>query len=100
PPHHHSPSLPTRRSSDLYLRSTKDRSDVSIDAQRRELGELAKRKGIEIVAEYSDAVESAKDEHRPDFQRLLTDMRRPDRPWTILDRKSTRLNSSHVKISY
>lgn len=67
-----------------YLRSTKDRSDVSIDAQRRELGELAKRKGIEIVAEYSDAVESAKDEHRPDFQRLLTDMRRPDRPWTIL----------------
>ena len=40
----------------LYLRSSKDRSDVSIDAQRRELQSLAQARGIIIAGEYSDAV--------------------------------------------
>lgn len=85
----------------IYLRSSKDRSDISIAAQRRELTELADRENIEIAAEYSDTVESGKDENRPQFQRLLTDMRAPGRPWNMLlatdtSRISRRTYFAHV----
>lgn len=66
----------------LYLRSSKDRSDVSIDAQRRELFALAHDKKLSIVAEYVDAVESAKTDQRPGFQSLLRDLKSADRPWS------------------
>ena len=59
----------------LYLRSSKDRSDVSIDAQRRSLMEMAQSRGFVVVGEYTDAVESGKDENRPGFQNLLQDIR-------------------------
>jgi len=36
----------------LYLRSSADRSDVSIDAQRRELTALASSKSLIIAAEF------------------------------------------------
>jgi site-specific DNA recombinase len=65
----------------LYLRSSKDRSDVSIDAQRRTLGELAKAKNFAIVAEFVDAVESGKDDQRPGFQRLLAAIDDRKRGW-------------------
>lgn len=68
----------------LYLRSSKDRSDVSIDAQRRELYVLAKAREIIIVGEYADAVESGKDEDRPGFQNLLCDLRSPSRTWNLI----------------
>ena len=65
-------------------RSSKDRSDVSISSQRRELTALARRQGLTVVAEYSDTVESAKDEFRPQFQTLLQDLRGSDRNWSVL----------------
>jgi site-specific DNA recombinase len=65
----------------LYLRSSKDRSDVSIDAQRRALQELAITKGLVVATEYADAVESGKDEDRPGFQSLLRDLKSIDRGW-------------------
>lgn len=65
----------------LYLRSSKDRSDVSIDAQRRELQSLAQARDIIIVGEYSDAVESGKDDDRPGFQSMLRDLRAEGRTW-------------------
>ena len=69
----------------LYLRSSKDRSDVSIDAQRRALRELAEKRDILIVGEYADAVESGKDDDRPAFQSMLRDMRDSHRVWdTVL----------------
>jgi site-specific DNA recombinase len=68
----------------IYLRSSKDRKDVSIDAQRRELQKLATNHAISIVQEYTDVVESAKDENRPGFQRLLHDLKSTARPWDIL----------------
>ncbi|MCL5060459.1 MAG: recombinase family protein [Candidatus Thermoplasmatota archaeon] len=68
----------------LYLRSSKDRSDVSIDAQRRQLVELAQARGLPIVAEFADAVESGKDDDRPDFQRLLRDIKNPRRGWEAI----------------
>jgi Site-specific recombinases, DNA invertase Pin homologs len=74
----------SREQAVLYLRSSKDRSDVSIDAQRRELYVLAKAREIIIVGEYADAVESGKDEDRPGFQNLLCDLRSPSRTWNLI----------------
>ena len=68
----------------VYLRSSKDRSDVSIDAQRRELQTLATAKNLTIVAEYADVVESAKDDRRPEFQRLKHDMKAAGRGWNVV----------------
>jgi len=68
----------------LYLRSSKDRSDVSIDAQRRELIALAKDKGLSVVVEFSDAVESGKDDNRPGFQSLLSALKHRERTWSHL----------------
>lgn len=65
----------------LYLRSSKDRSDVSIDAQRRALQELATSKGLLVVAEFADAVESGKDEDRPRFQDLIRHLKSHTRQW-------------------
>ena len=77
----------------MYLRSSKDRSDVSIAAQRRELQRLATERKLEIISEYTDVVESAKSEHRPGFQRLLTDLKSPTRRWgTVLFLDTSRLS--------
>lgn len=58
-----------------YLRSSKDRSDISIDAQRRALHDLARDRNLVVAEEYADAVESGKDDDRPAFQRLIRDIR-------------------------
>jgi site-specific DNA recombinase len=68
----------------LYLRSSKDRSDVSIDAQRNELAGLAKTRQLRVVSEYADAVESGKDDDRPGFQKLITAIRNERRGWDTL----------------
>lgn len=57
---------------------------MSIDSQRRELQELAQKKGLIIVGEYLDVVESAKDERRPGFQQLLRDLKSTNRGWQTL----------------
>lgn len=67
-----------------YLRSSKDRHDVSIDAQRRELANLAKSRQQRVVAEFADAVESGKDDDREGFQTLLRAIRNPRRGWDTL----------------
>jgi len=68
----------------IYLRSSKDRSDVSIDAQRRALSDLARDRGLAVVREYADTVESGKDEDRPGFQALITALRDRSRGWSTL----------------
>jgi len=68
----------------LYLRSSKDRSDVSIDAQRRALMQMAQERGLLVVREYSDTVESGKDEDRPGFQSLAADLANRARGWSNL----------------
>ena len=68
----------------LYLRSSKDRSDVSIDAQRRELQTLAKSKSLLIVGEFSDVVVSGKNENRPGFQDLLSQLKNKRRTWQFI----------------
>lgn len=77
----------------LYLRSSKDRSDASISAQRTALKALAAERRIPIASEYIDAVESGKSEFRPAFQQLLTDLKSPTRSWThILIYDTSRLS--------
>ena len=77
----------------LYLRSSKDRSDVSIDAQRRELQELATQKNLAIINEYIDVVESAKTENRAGFQQILLELKNRNRDWdTILTLDTSRLS--------
>lgn len=68
----------------LYLRSSKDRSDVSIDAQRRELRTLAKSRNLVVVEEFSDAVESGKDANRPGFQSLIRQINNKARTWSTI----------------
>ena len=68
----------------IYCRSSKDRHDVSIDAQRSELGTLAKNRQLRIVDEFVDAVESGKDEDRDGFLKLIEAVRNPRRGWTTL----------------
>lgn len=65
----------------LYLRSSKDRADISIDAQRRALHEMAVARGLVVVDEFADAVESGKDEDRPAFQRLIAALKSQGRGW-------------------
>lgn len=67
-----------------YLRSSKDRNDVSPAAQARKLEELAAQRGLRIVAEFSDSEESGKTDDRPDFARLLGALKNPNRGWTHL----------------
>lgn len=82
----------TKNNAVLYLRSSKDRHDVSIEAQRHELGKLAAERGYRIVGEYVDTVESGKDEDRPGFQHLLAELRERGRAWsTILILDTSRL---------
>ena len=86
----------------LYLRSSKDRSDVSIEAQRRALTQVAQERGLLIACEYSDTVESAKDENRPGFQQLVSDLRKPSRGWsTLLLLDTSRLSRRrHISIIF
>lgn len=73
----------------LYLRSSKDRKDVSTQDQRRELTELARARSWPVAGEFVDVVESGKDEDRPGFQALLRAIRDPRRGWNKLLIKDT-----------
>jgi site-specific DNA recombinase len=57
----------------LYLRSSKDRHDVSVESQRRELNNFALQRGDIVVAEFIDKVESAKTDDRPGFQAMVAE---------------------------
>lgn len=68
----------------LYIRSSKDRADVSLDAQRRELQALAQARGFEISIEFADAVESGSTDDRPGFRELVAALKNPQRGWSAL----------------
>ncbi len=84
----------------LYLRSSKDRSDVSIDAQRRELRALAAARGFTIAHEFSDVVESGKSENRPGYQSLLAALKDPSRGWDHLLMTDTSRLSRRAYMAY
>lgn len=57
---------------------------MSIDAQRRQLDDLAIARGYTIVANFSDAVEHGRDDDRPGFQSMLRELRNPRRGWDAI----------------
>ena len=67
-----------------YLRSSKDRSAVSIEAQRRALAKLAAERGLTVVREFADVVLSGKDDNRPAFLELLRELRGRSRAWSVI----------------
>lgn len=68
----------------LYLRSSKDRNDVSLAAQRHELEKLAALRSLTVVRSYEDAVESGATEDRPGFSQLVRALKEGNRGWTHL----------------
>ena len=57
-----------------YIRMSSHRQETSPEQQRREIIELAKRKGYEIVERYIDeGISGDEIEKRPDFRRMLQD---------------------------
>ncbi len=67
-----------------YLRSSKDRSDVSLSAQRHELEKLASSRSLTIVKSFEDAVESGASDDRPGFIELVRALKNPQRGWSHL----------------
>lgn len=68
----------------LYLRSSKDRHDVSIAVQRRDLTALATSRGWTVAAEFADVVESGKDDDRDGFQALAAAVKQRSRGWDVV----------------
>ncbi|MDB5853250.1 MAG: hypothetical protein JWR22_1291 [Herminiimonas sp.] len=75
---------------------------MSIDAQRRQLQQLATDRGFVITEEFSDVVESGKDELRAGFQRLLGAVRNKRRGWdTLLILDTSRLaRRRHISLVF
>lgn len=86
----------------LYCRSSKDRADISIEVQRRELEALAKLKGLAIVRVFTDIVQSGKDEDRPGFQALIDELASPGRAWsTVLALDTSRIaRRAHIAYTF
>src|SRR5690606_41556876 len=80
-------SFPTRRSSDLVDEATRDAAESAIEA-----GQLTRREASRLIGDLMSRPKVADEHPAP-----------ADAPFSSPfdeDRKSTRLNSSHVKISY
>lgn len=67
----------------IYCRSSKDRAEVGLAAQRAELKAFAKSKGLNVAAEFSDMeVSGSLDEtSRPGLRKLLAALGDPARQW-------------------
>src|SRR4051812_38201414 len=83
-----------------YLRSSKDRHDVAIDAQRTTLQTIEAKAGLTCVAEYSDAVERADDWSRAGFATLLREIEHGKPEWrTLLVLDASRLARSDKSLA-
>ena len=72
------------RKAALYLRSSKDRHDVSVESQGRELRAFAEERGDVVVAEFTDRIESAKTDDRPGFQAMVAEAKSKSRRFDVL----------------
>ncbi|MEK3884961.1 recombinase family protein [Paenibacillus sp. PL2-23] len=66
----------------IYLRVSSEQQaerDLSIPAQREALQQYADERGWRIVDEYVDEAKSAKNDARPDFQRMVAAAQQPNR---------------------
>src|SRR5690606_40937504 len=89
----HLPSFPTRRSSDLHVEEPRAEPLAGLALEDEPAGR-AGRRHLEPATEEPTAAAHRTATHQPPAQHRRA-LGRPGQ-----DRKSTRLNSSHVKISY
>jgi site-specific DNA recombinase len=70
----------------IYCRSSKDRAEIGLDIQRKELTAYAKAHGMRLVAEFSDMeISGSLDEtSRPGLARMLTALNSSSREWKSL----------------
>jgi site-specific DNA recombinase len=71
----------------LYLRVSTNRQaekDLSIPDQRRQLEAWCKQHAFDVVAEYVEPGATATDDRRPQFQRMMEDATRRDRPFDAI----------------
>ena len=69
----------------LYARSSKDRGDVSVSSQLRELRAAIKKDGLALVAEFAEPEAiTAKTDDRPAFQEMVAAAKRKPRPFDRL----------------
>src|SRR5690606_39425447 len=87
-------SFPTRRSSDLVQSALRRRKQRLIQVGRRLGGVLAALRDITGALFLGQVI------HLPGNDGLQTELLLLLGEFAAIDRKSTRLNSSHVKISY
>jgi DNA invertase Pin-like site-specific DNA recombinase len=66
----------------LYLRVSTEDQDLA--GQERDLRTECTRRGWEVAAVYSEKVSGTGRVERKEYDRLLGDARKPDRPWTHL----------------
>ncbi len=72
------------RKAAIYLRSSKDRHDVSVESQRRELIAHIEAEGNLLAAEFVDKVESAKTDNRPGFQEMIEEVKQKNRRFDVV----------------
>ena len=53
--------------------SSEKQNEASIEGQLRECLEYAQCNGIEVTGNYIDRAQSAKTDHRPEFQHMIKD---------------------------
>ena len=81
----------------IYARYLSDsQREASIEGQLRDCKDYAEKNGITVVGTYIDRAYSAKTDDRPEFQHMIKDSAKKI---FDVDRKSTRLNSSHPSSS-
>lgn len=71
----------------IYLRVSTVRQaekDLSIPDQRRCVEDYCKRLGWVVVADYVESGRSARDDKRPEFQRMIDDALHPDNPFDVI----------------
>ena len=71
----------------LYLRVSTGRqaeSDLSIPDQRRQLTQWSQARGWRVAAEYADLGETATDDNRAEFQRMIERACDDDRPFDVI----------------
>jgi len=69
-----------------YVRVSSEKQDVdlSLSAQLQLARRYAAREGHEVTREYVDEVESGRTADRPQFQRMIADARRQDKPFDAI----------------
>ncbi len=86
----------------IYARfSSEKQNEASIEGQLRECLEYANFNGIEVIGNYIDRAQSAKTDHRPEFQRMIKDSEKKQFDIVLvwkLDRFARdRFDSAHYK---